>query len=119
MRNFFNLTIIYVSVLTLVFSQTMPAYAGLIGTEQFMANHIADQNRQTLHNVLERDDARKLLEKHGVSTEQAQERIDAMTNEEVRIMAQKFDSLPKYLHSKGCRRSMRVSDLSRRTGQYL
>ena len=94
MRNFFNLTIIYVSVLTLVFSQTMPAYAGLIGTEQFMANQIADQDRQTLHNVLERDDARKLLEKHGVSTEQAQERIDAMTNEEVRIMAQKFDSLP-------------------------
>lgn len=94
MRNFFNLTIIYVSVLTLVFSQTMPAYAGLIGTEQFMANQIADQDRQTLHNVLERDDARKLLEKHGVSTEQAQERIDAMTNEEVRIMAQKFNSLP-------------------------
>jgi len=94
MRNFFSLAIIYVFVLTLVFSQTMPAYAGLIGTEQFMANQIADQDRQTLHNVLERDDARKLLEKHGASTEQAQERIDAMTNEEVRIMAQKFDSLP-------------------------
>ena len=94
MRSFFNITIVYIFSLTLVFSQAMPAYAGLIGTEQFMAQQIGDQDREILRNALDRDEARNLLEKHGVSTEQAQERIDAMTNEEVRIMAQKFDSLP-------------------------
>jgi len=94
MRNSLNIAVIYVSVITLMFSQTMPAYAGLIGTDHFMAQQIGDQDRETLRNVLDRDDARNLLEKHGVSPEQAQERIDSMTNEEVRIVAQKFQELP-------------------------
>ena len=72
MRNIFNLTVIYLSVLTLVLSQTMPAYAGIIGTEQLMTQELGEINREILRNTLERDDARKLLEKHGVSTEQAQ-----------------------------------------------
>ena len=94
MRNIFTITTIYVSVLTLVFGQIMPAYAGMIGTDQFMANQIANQDRQTLHSMLDRDEARNLLEKHGVTTEQAQERINAMTDGEVRILAQRFEGLP-------------------------
>ncbi len=94
MRNSLNIAVIYASVITLMFSQIMPAYAGLIGTDHFMAHQIGDQDRETLRNVLDRDDARNLLEKHGVSPEQAQERIDALTNEEVRIVAQKFEDIP-------------------------
>ena len=94
MRKLLNISIVYISALTLVFSQTTPAYAGLIGTEQFMAQQLVDQDRETIRNVLDRDEARTLLEKHGVSKEQAQERIDALTDEEVRIVAQKFERLP-------------------------
>ena len=72
----------------------MPVYAGLIETDQFMTQQYVDRDRELLYNKLERHEVRILLEQYGVSTEQAQERIDAMTNEEVRILAQKFEEMP-------------------------
>jgi len=94
MRYSLNIAVIYVSVIALMFSQTMPAYAGLIGTKQFMDQQLVELDRETVRSVLNRDEARTLLEKHGVSKEQAQERIDALTDEEVRVVAQKFEELP-------------------------
>jgi hypothetical protein len=94
MCKFLDIAVIYVSVITLMFSQTVPAYAGLIGTEQFMDQQLVELDRETIGKVLNRDEARTLLEKHGVSNEQAQERIDALTDEEVRVVAQKFEALP-------------------------
>ena len=94
MRYSLNIAVIYVSVIALMFSQTMPAYAGLIGTEQFMDQQLVELDRETIRSVLNRDEARTLLEKHGVSKEQAQVRIDALTDEEVRVVAQKFEELP-------------------------
>ncbi len=95
MPSIYKTTFVYICSLLLVFSQTMPAYAGLIGTEQFMAQQLVDQDRVTLRNVVEREEARNLLGKHGVSTEQAHKRIDAMTADEVRILTQSFNELPK------------------------
>ncbi len=72
----------------------MPAYAGLIGTEKLMAQELIEQNRETLRDVFDREEARTFLENHGITSEQAQERIDAMTDEEVRVFAQKFEEMP-------------------------
>lgn len=94
MRNTLNLAVIYISTLTLLFSQSMPAYASLISTEQFMDQQILELDRETLRNVFSRDEARMLLEKHGITHEQAQERVNAMTDQEVRIFAQKFGAQP-------------------------
>ena len=94
MKKRLHFAVIYISVFTLMFSQTMPAYAGLIGTEQLMAQELIEQNRETLRDVFDREEARTLLENHGITSEQAQERIDAMTDEEVRVFAQKFEEMP-------------------------
>ena len=94
MRNTINIVVIYISALTLLFSQTMPAYASLVGTEQFMDQQLVELDRKTLRNVFERDEARTLLEKHGITHEQAQERVNAMTDQEVRVFAQKFEEQP-------------------------
>ena len=94
MRNAINFAVIYISAIALMFSQTMPAYAGIIGTDQFMSQQQVELDRETIRNVLERDDARTLLEKHGVTSLQAHERINAMTDEEVRVFTQKFEQLP-------------------------
>ncbi len=94
MSGVFKISIIYLSSIALVLSQTMPVYAGLIGTEQFMAQQLADQDRDILRNMIKRDEAQKLLENYGVTNEQAQERINAMTNEEVRRFAQQLEELP-------------------------
>ncbi|NNC67055.1 MAG: PA2779 family protein [Gammaproteobacteria bacterium] len=94
MRNTLNIVVIYISTITLLFSQTMPAYAGLVGTEQFMGQQLVELDRETLCNVFQRDEARTLLKKHGITHEQAQERVNAMTDQEVRIFAQKFEEQP-------------------------
>ena len=101
MRNSLNIVVIYVSVITLMFSQTMPAYTGIIGTEQFMTQQLVEVDRETIRSLVNRDDARTLLEKHGVSKEKAQERINTMTDEEVRILAQRFENLPTGAGSSG------------------
>ncbi len=85
---------IYLSSMALVFSQTMPVYAGFIGTEQFMTQQEVNQDRDTLRTMIKQDEAQKLLENYGVTAEQAQERINAMTNEEVRVFAQQLEELP-------------------------
>ena len=94
MQNSLNFGVIYLSAMALLFSQTIPAYAGVIGTEQFLNQQVSEINRDTLSEIFSRDEARMLLEKHGVTSEQAQARINAMTDEEVRIFAQKFEELP-------------------------
>lgn len=94
MRNILNIVVVYISVTALFVVQTMPAYAGLVGTDQFLAEQVTSQDREVLYELLNRDEAQKLLEKNGVSKEQAQERIAALTNEEVRMFTQKFEELP-------------------------
>lgn len=94
MSGVFKISIIYLSSMALVLSQAMPAYAGLIGTEQSMAQQLVDQDRDILRNMIKRDEAQMLLENNGVTYEQAQERINAMTNEEVRRFAQQLEELP-------------------------
>ena len=71
MRSLFDITVVYIFTLALIFSQAMPAYAGLIGTEQFMTQQHVDQDRETLRKIFDRIEARSLLVQHGVSTEQA------------------------------------------------
>ena len=94
MRNILNILVVYISVMALVISQTMPAYAGLIETDQFLTEQVANQDRETIYEIINRNEARDLLEQNGVSKEQAQERIAALTDEEVRVLAQKFEELP-------------------------
>jgi hypothetical protein len=90
----FNIGVVYVCVLTLLFAQTMPVYAGLISTDQIMYQQLLDRDRARLQVMLERKEAQVLLENHGVSTLHAQERINAMTDSEVQMFAEKFDNLP-------------------------
>ena len=60
-----------------------------------MLNEIhVEQSKERLLNVLSREDARILLEQNGVTSEQAQERIHAMTDAEIHQLAQNFENLP-------------------------
>ncbi len=94
MRKISNILVIYISVTALIFGHTMPAYAGLVGTDQFLAQQVTNQNREAIFEIFERSDAQELLEKNGVSNKQAHERIAALTDEEVRMLTKNFDDLP-------------------------
>lgn len=70
------------------------AYAGMIDTEQVVASEQADQERERVKALLDRQDVAKQMQAMGVLSEDARGRIDAMTDREVRILAGKLDTLP-------------------------
>ena len=75
-------------------SYTVPAYAGLVGTEKLLIERNVQQQRDALHAALAREEARGILAIYGVSPEQAKERIDRLTDREVRQLASHIDNLP-------------------------
>jgi len=94
MRKISYLLVTYICVFGLVFAHSMPAYAGIVGTNEILQQQYTDLKRGDLHKIFNRADARNLLEQHGVTAEQAHERINSLTDEEVRMLSQKFEDLP-------------------------
>jgi len=66
------------------------AAADIVSTDQILKQSDRDHVRA----FLERKDAAKQLNAMGVAPELAKQRVDAMTDEEVRVVAAKIDSLP-------------------------
>ena len=70
-----------------------PAQAAMVATYDVAANQI-EAPRQRLQRYLQRSDVRAGLEKSGVSAAAARARVDALTDDEVAMVAGKIDTLP-------------------------
>ena len=82
-------TFALVAVLGLAAALAMPrAYAEMIPTEP------AQQERARVKALLERPDVAREMQKMGIAPEKAAERVDAMSDEEVRQLAGRLDALP-------------------------
>ncbi|MGO9445874.1 MAG: PA2779 family protein [Thiobacillaceae bacterium] len=68
--------------------------ASMVGTEQVVAAAQAQLDRDKVRSFIARADVQQQLEALGVKAGNAQERVAAMTDEEVRTIAGKIDSLP-------------------------
>lgn len=92
MRRFYKL----VSQLLIVCMVWTPfsIQAGLIGTDQVVASAQAQANRDKVINFVQRSDVAKQFELLGLSSANAAERVNAMTQEEVNKVAGQIDSLP-------------------------
>ena len=86
--------LVYVLVLSFTFVQTAPAIAGIVGTDRFLTEQTIQQDRENLRSLMTRSEVRTLLQQNGLTVEQAQQRVDALTNSEVRQLAQRFEELP-------------------------
>ncbi|MBU0689512.1 MAG: PA2779 family protein [Gammaproteobacteria bacterium] len=77
-------------------SMAMPltASAGMVQTDVIVDHAMADQGRAKIMALVSRDDVRAQLEMRGVTTEQAQARVDALTDDEAMQIAGKLDQLP-------------------------
>ena len=71
-----------------------PGYAGMIGTQQLVQAQQVQDQREQIKSALARDEFKQQLVKHGVDVEQAQERIDQLSDSEVQQLAAQFDELP-------------------------
>lgn len=92
MRRFYKL----VSQLLIVCMVWTPfsIQASLIGTDQVVASAQDQVNRDKVVNFVQRTDVSRHLELMGVSSANAAERVNAMTQEEVNQVAGQIDSLP-------------------------
>ena len=66
----------------------------MIGTDQAIASAQDLANRDKVRDFVSRGDVMKQFEALGMSASTAQERVNAMTQEEVNRIAGKIDSLP-------------------------
>lgn len=87
------LLLVLVPALTLV---TLPvrAQSGLISTEEVVTLAEVQVARDKVAGFLARDDVRHALEGHGVSSQEAAERVRAMSDAEVAHLAHRVDQLP-------------------------
>jgi len=70
------------------------AQASLVGTEAVINATQAQQNRERLHQMLNRDDVKSQLIARGVDPSQVQARVDSLTDQEVQTLASKMDQMP-------------------------
>ena len=79
-------------LITCTFSvgRPVPAYAGIVSTEQI---HVGSE-RDRVRGMLEREDVRLQMQSLGVSAEAAQARVDALSDQEVAELAGRLDELP-------------------------
>jgi hypothetical protein len=89
--------LLIVSMMLLPFS----AHAGMIGTDQVVAGATDQANRDKVRDFVNRTDVVKQLEVLGLSAATAQDRANAMTQEEINRIAGKIDTLPAGASSNG------------------
>ena len=85
---------IYLLIISFLFVQISPAFAGIVGTDSFLSEQSIQQDRENLRNLMSRDEVRSMLEMNGLTVDQAQERVDSLTDMEVQQLAKKFEELP-------------------------
>lgn len=85
-----------ISQLLIVAMMVLPfsAQAGMIGTDQVVASAQDQVNRDKVLAFVSRGEVVKQFEALGLSASTAQDRVGAMTQEEVNRIAGKIDSLP-------------------------
>jgi hypothetical protein len=72
-------------------SVPLPAQAGLIGTEEAVP---AYDVKERVRESLARQEVRDALAAHGVDPAQVQARVDALTSDEARLLAERIDQMP-------------------------
>ncbi len=73
---------------------TTPGYAAMLGTDDILTGDSLQQERAHIKEVLQRDEVRDQLVTLGVDPADAIERIDAMTQQEVQMLAGQLDAIP-------------------------
>jgi hypothetical protein len=81
-----------VLLLTGVYCQS--TRAAMIGTEQFLESNRCQQTRNQLLRLLDHQKIRKALMAQGVTPQEAQSRINSLTDSEIELLAQKISHLP-------------------------
>lgn len=86
-------TICRLLVVLMALAPYQVAQAGMIGTDQIVAS-ASQADRDTVLNFVTRSDVARQLQSLGLDPATAQDRVGAMTDEEVQAMAARIHSMP-------------------------
>ena len=75
-------------------SLPLVGHAGIVSTEQALVTPAGDADRTKVSSFLARDEVRQALTSQGVDTDQAIERVKAMSDAEVAQLADRVDNAP-------------------------
>jgi hypothetical protein len=94
MNSFKRLTASVLIASTAMLGMPMVAQAGMVSSQQSFATPIQSAARDKVNAVLAREDVRAGLAERGLSAELAQDRVQAMSDEEVASLAGRIDQAP-------------------------
>ena len=93
MKNIFRRLLSYLLVISLA-GLPFTAQAGLIGTDEVVAQTQVQSDRAKVRDFVSRSDVQQQLQQFGVSPQNAKDRIDALSEAEVQQIAGKINALP-------------------------
>lgn len=71
-----------------------PGYATMLGTDDIIAGDAAQQERDYVKELLQRDEIQNQLISLGVDPLDAEQRVDAMTEQEIQTLVSQLEELP-------------------------
>jgi hypothetical protein len=78
----------------LVTTYSLPAYSGVVTTEQMLQSQLTGLDRDALVSTLQRDDVRRQLIERGVDPDVAADRIAALSDDQIAQIESGIDDLP-------------------------
>jgi len=92
-KNLARVVCVFTCALSMLSVQTM-ARADVIGAEQFLSAVDRKQTLDRVHQILARAEVQRALEQHGVDAAAASERVAALNDQELVLLAENLEELP-------------------------
>lgn len=94
-RKFCRAVVVAVIAGLFVTSMPMPrAQAALVTSEDLATQRSVAADRARINDLMAREDVQRELKTYGITAEEAQARVDSMTDEEIMQVAGRLDQLP-------------------------
>ena len=88
------ISILAIILLLLMSTLTRPAVAAMVGTEKLLISDRNQETRSYLQQMMSRKDIQQALIARGIDLQEAQIRIDSLTDSEIELIFNKITDLP-------------------------
>jgi hypothetical protein len=88
------ISILAIILLLLMSTLTRPAVAAMVGTEKLLISDRNQETRSYLQQMMSRRDIQQALVARGIDLQEAQIRIDSLTDSEIELIFNKITDLP-------------------------
>ena len=88
------ISVLAIFLLLLVSTLNQPAAAAMVGTEKLLISDRNQETRSYLQQLMFRKDIRQALVARGIDLQEAQIRIDSLTDSEIELIFNKITDLP-------------------------